>query len=72
MLFIIIMLIVCREKGIWWNRQVLNSEFIAPMDKNSQVLLDTLKSHKILLSNRTPLPVNPVFKRKCYFLINIL
>lgn len=72
MLFIIIMLIVCREKGIWWNRQVLNSEFIAPMDKNSQVLLDTLKSHKILLSNRTPLPVNPVFKRKYYFLINIL
>jgi len=72
MLYIIIMLIVCREKGIWWNRQVLNSEFIAPMDKNSQVLLDTLKSHKILLINRTPLPVNPVFKRKRYFLINIL
>lgn len=52
-----------REKGIWWNRQILNSEFIAPMDKNSQVLLDTLKSHKIILSNRTPVPVNPIFKQ---------
>jgi len=55
---------ICREKGIWWNRQILNSEFIAPVDKNSQVLLDTLKSHKIILSNRTPVPVNPIFKRK--------
>jgi hypothetical protein len=52
-----------RERGVWWNRIILNSEFIAPMDKNNQVLLDTLKSHKILLSNRTPLPVNPIFKQ---------
>lgn len=36
------------------------------MDKNSQVLLDTLKTHKILL-NRTPLAVNPFVKREYYF-----
>ncbi|KAL4147820.1 hypothetical protein QTP88_002168 [Uroleucon formosanum] len=52
-----------RERGVWWNRQIINPEFIAPIDKNNQVLLDTLKSHKILLSNRTPLPVNTVFKQ---------
>lgn len=61
---------IFRDRGIWWNRQILNSEFIAPMDKNNQVLLDTLKTYKILLSNRTPIPVNPVFKRK--FLIFII
>lgn len=60
---------VFREKGVWWNRQLLNSEFIPPMDKQNQVLLDTLKTHKMLLSNRTPLPVNPVFKRKFEFLV---
>ncbi|XP_025408898.1 lipase maturation factor 2-like [Sipha flava] len=58
-----------REKGVWWNRQVLNSEYIAPMDVTNQRLLDTLKTHKILLSNRTPKPVNPVFKRKFQFKI---
>lgn len=58
---------VYRERGVWWNRQILNPEYIAPMDKNNQVLLDTLKSHKILLSNRTPLPVNPIFKSKFCF-----
>eukprot|EP00102_Acyrthosiphon_pisum_P014708 XP_008184894.2 PREDICTED: lipase maturation factor 2-like [Acyrthosiphon pisum] len=48
--------------AVWLNRQILNSEFIAPMERNNQVLLDTLTFHEILLSNRTPLPVNPVFK----------
>lgn len=37
---------------------------MGPMDKNNQALLDTLKVHKILLSNRTSTPINPVFKRK--------
>lgn len=58
-----------RQKGVWWNRQLLNAEFLPPMDKNNQVLLDNLKAHKIVLSNRTPLPVNPVFKRKFEILI---
>lgn len=61
---LLILFIFCREKGIWWNRQLLNAEYVTPMDINNQVLLDTLKAHKILLSNRTPLPVNPVFKSK--------
>lgn len=53
-----------RKKGVWWNRQILNPEYVGPMDKNNQALLDTLKVHKILLSNRTSTPINPVFKRK--------
>ncbi|VVC45003.1 Lipase maturation factor [Cinara cedri] len=51
-----------RKRGIWWNRQLMMPDYLQAMDKNSQVLLDTLKTHKILL-NRTPLPVNPYFKQ---------
>ncbi|XP_050535922.1 lipase maturation factor 2-like [Daktulosphaira vitifoliae] len=52
---------VQRNRGVWWTRQLV-SDYIAPLDKNSQVLLDTLKSHKILL-NRTSKAVNPLWKQ---------
>ncbi|XP_050435661.1 lipase maturation factor 2-like [Adelges cooleyi] len=51
---------VQRLRGIWWTRKFI-SEYLAPTDKTSQVLLDQLKSYKLLL-NRTPKDINPIFK----------